>query len=56
MTEDITEVRIKCPECGKIQDAIVEHTIPFNTYIHLCEKCGYVIMEDEWEEIKIIKL
>ena len=52
MTEEITKVRIKCPECGTIQDAIVEHTIPFDTYIHFCEKCGFVIMESEWEEIK----
>ena len=52
MTNEITKVRIKCPECGTMQDAIVEHTLPFSTYVHFCEKCGYVIMESEWEEIK----
>lgn len=49
---EFTNVRIKCPECGTIQDAIVEHTFPFSTYVHHCENCGYVIMESEWEEIK----
>lgn len=52
MNDEITNVRIKCPECGTIQDAIIEHTLPFSTYVHFCEKCGYVIMESEWEEIK----
>ena len=40
---------IKCPECGAIQLATVEHTKPWWTYIHECE-CGHVITESEWEE------
>jgi len=44
-------VNIKCPECETIQDAIVEHTIPFHTYIHDCIKCGFLIMESEWDEV-----
>jgi len=39
---------IVCPSCGAIQSAIVEHTHPFWTYVHNC-RCGYVIMESEWE-------
>jgi len=38
---------IICPECGREQIAIVTHTIPFYTYVHICE-CGYTIMESEW--------
>jgi len=41
--------KIVCPECGKIQNAKVEHTIPFATYIHECERCEYIIMESEWQ-------
>jgi C4-type Zn-finger protein len=43
---------IKCPNCGEIQLAIVEHTIPFYSYIHKCTKCRYIIMESEWEIVK----
>ena len=44
-----TTVRIVCPECGHIQYANVEDTIPFPTYIHECERCKYIIMESEWQ-------
>lgn len=43
--------KIQCTECNHIQDATVEHTIPFYSYVHNCEKCGYVIMESEWNKI-----
>lgn len=39
---------IKCPECGTIQQAEVEHTIPWYTYIHHCIKCGFIITESDW--------
>jgi len=39
---------IICPNCKKEQQAEVQHTHPFWTYIHNCE-CGYTIMESEWE-------
>jgi acetone carboxylase gamma subunit len=39
---------IKCPECGKVQRAIVEHSEPWYTYVHDCIGCGYTIMESEW--------
>jgi predicted RNA-binding Zn-ribbon protein involved in translation (DUF1610 family) len=42
---------IRCPECGEIQIAKVKHTIPFDTFLHSCQKCGYVIMESEWNKI-----
>lgn len=42
--------RIKCPHCGKIQPAKVIHAFPFNIYSHCCKKCGYIIMESEWNK------
>lgn len=42
--------RIRCPECGQEQDATVEHTWPWWSFVHLC-KCGYIIMESEWEVV-----
>lgn len=41
--------RIKCPACGKIVDAEVEHTAPWWSYVHECD-CGYIITESEWFE------
>jgi len=49
-TQTHTE-KIKCPDCGTIQDATVEHTIPFHTYLHNCEKCNFTIMESDWEVV-----
>lgn len=46
-----TEI-IKCPDCDHIQAAIVEHTIPWYSYVHYCTACNYCIMESEWEEVK----
>lgn len=43
---------IVCPECGCIQFAKVLDTIPFNTYIHECLKCEYIIMESEWQRVE----
>jgi phage FluMu protein Com len=43
---------IKCPECNTIQEAKVEHSIPWNTYIHHCKWCEYVIMESEWDKVE----
>jgi predicted RNA-binding Zn-ribbon protein involved in translation (DUF1610 family) len=43
---------IICPECGQIQCAKVKNTSPFMTYIHECDKCGYTIMESEWDRVK----
>jgi ribosomal protein S27E len=42
--------RIKCPKCGKVQAAIVQHTQPWWTYIHDCV-CGYTITESDWERV-----
>ena len=42
--------RIKCPKCGMIQDASVQHTAPFWCYAHECP-CGYWITESEWETV-----
>jgi C4-type Zn-finger protein len=43
--------QIKCPSCGTVQDATVEHTEPFYCYVHDCDKCGYTITESEWERL-----
>lgn len=45
-------VTIRCPECGKVQQAQVEIGEPFNYYVHECTSCGYTIMESEWDEVK----
>lgn len=42
--------QIECPECGSLQNATVEHTQPFWTYIHECN-CGHTIMESEWDVV-----
>lgn len=50
---------IICPECGKIQPAVVEHTWPFYSYVHECHRCHYTIMESEWNttlQIPAIKM
>jgi len=53
-TEKHTE-KIKCPDCGTIQDATVEHTVPFFTYLHICTKCDFTIMESDWEVVSTEK-
>lgn len=40
---------IICPDCSMNQEAEVIPTIPFETRIHECEQCGYLITESEWE-------
>jgi uncharacterized protein (DUF2225 family) len=42
---------IECPECNTIQDAKVEHTLPWFTRIHQCINCKYLIMDSEWKII-----
>lgn len=42
---------IACPECETQQAAIVEHTVLFGSYNHTCIKCGYTIMESEWNRV-----
>lgn len=41
---------IHCPNCEDIQEATVEHTAPWNIYVHFCTSCGYAILESEWEK------
>ena len=53
MSEQIVRTdTIICPDCSHKQKANVTYTEghPFDTYIHLCEKCEYIIMEAEWEK------
>ena len=49
MSESHEEV-IRCPKCGIVQRAKVEHTEPFWTYVHECQ-CGEWIIESEWEPV-----
>lgn len=48
--ESVSTERIKCPVCNLEQDAEVELTIPWLTYIHECP-CGYVITESDWDTV-----
>lgn len=51
--EGFNEVKIICPRCGSIETAVEDYmTMPFSTYLHRCNKCGYVIMESEWQRVK----
>ena len=54
MTTKTTTESIVCPECGKVQKAKIKHTMPFDTYIHECEKCKYIIMKVNGKELIII--
>ncbi len=45
------EETIKCPECGFVQLADVEHTLPWWSYVHHCVNCKHKIMESEWEKV-----
>lgn len=56
-TEDYNEV-IKCPNCSQIQIGTVVPTLPFNTFVHECESCKYIIMESEWnkQEVKALTI
>ena len=45
-------VIIECPECFIQQQATVEHTFPWATYIHECKNCKHLIMESEWNEVE----
>jgi hypothetical protein len=47
-------VKIICPKCQRIQDAVVEKgpILGFDNYVHECIGCTYVITESEWEEIE----
>lgn len=40
---------IRCPRCGYVQRANIIRSIPFDTYIHVCVKCKYIITESEWD-------
>lgn len=48
--------RIRCPECGWVQTALVrfDEGQPFPDYVHTCACCGYVIQESEWERVAVM--
>lgn len=43
--------QIRCPNCGHEQEAIVQNTYPWPTYVHECTECEYIITESEWISI-----
>ncbi len=48
---------IKCPKCGAIELATIDTTtLPWWAYVHFCEKCGYVIMESEWDTVPALSI
>lgn len=47
---DTHKETIICPNCNKTQEAVVVHTIPWYTYIHICD-CGYTITESDWDKV-----
>lgn len=48
---------IICPNCGAIEIGTIDTTtIPWNTFIHHCSKCEYIIMESDWEPAKAISI
>lgn len=49
LTAAIREIR--CPQCGRVQGALVRATVPFPDYTNQCAFCGYVITESEFDEV-----
>ena len=45
---------IECPECGSHEKAEIEGDIFFASYLHECKKCGYLIMESEWQSVELL--
>ena len=39
---------IICPNCESVELAYVEYTKLFNTLVHYCSKCKYIITESDW--------
>ena len=46
---------IVCPNCESTQIATIEKLCPFDSRVHNCKVCNYVIMESEWETTDIKK-
>jgi len=49
-------VKIKCPHCESEQNAHIEITPLFGSYVHVCGNCNYVIGESEWNQIEEVNL
>ena len=48
---------IICPQCKAVELAEIDHsTIPFSTYIHICSKCNFIIMESDWNPLRAISI
>lgn len=45
--------KILCPQCGSIQKTEIENTLPFAIMMHKCTGCTYLILESEWEKLRV---
>lgn len=45
---------IVCPRCALLQEADVtyEPADPWPTYVKECDRCGYIILESEWDSVR----
>lgn len=50
--EEIKEVKIECPECGTIQPALIDRSKFWDSFVHECRNCSYMITESDWEEVE----
>lgn len=50
--EEIKEVKIECPECGMIQPALIDRSKFWDSFVHECRNCSYMITESDWEEVE----
>jgi len=48
MTEHLRYEVITCPACNSKQVGEVCSTFIWNSYVHECTGCEYIIMESEW--------
>ena len=50
--KDIENRTWKCPECGMIQPALIDRSKFWDSFVHECRNCSYMITESDWEEVK----
>lgn len=51
MTTQPVPVTLRCPCCGDVTRAEEVPSIPWWTYVHVCE-CGYTITESDWDVVR----
>lgn len=43
--------KIRCPNCGLLQAAKVLELRPWNSYVHTCYQCNFMITESDWDVV-----